>query len=460
MHKFKVHFAGIALLVLVFMVSGIGTTFATVKYIGESVHVIDTAGVSARIVEEYTSATDVFPGATIDKVVNVTNTGTADIVVRVQVEKRWGEAVSASPAALSEAFLTPQASALPTDTITINYNEEHWRYVAEEDFFYYLGVLRPGESTRAPLFSDFSIAPGLGNEYKGLEAFITVRMECVQAAGEGPSLWNKTLAELGASTYVSDPPPSILARSTFVGGDVDFAFFPETSDLFAQFKNLLPGETRSQTIEVVNAFNKEVEIFLRAEDIEQTNAYPSQTTPLARSDAAGDAGDDAAALSLMDADADTLERINKLLQEYVSIVVTDEASGSVLYSGPIWGEPYSLAPNPDSMRYDISLGMFAPSEIKRLNVQMQVNPAMDNDYQNLIGLIKWIWTAELPDDPPPPPPPPVEPPPPPPPPPPPVPKTGDATPILLWGCVMVVSGAALGFALRVQKKRRKEKLPL
>ncbi|MCL1797481.1 MAG: hypothetical protein FWG24_04130, partial [Eggerthellaceae bacterium] len=130
---------------------------------------------------------------------------------------------------------------------------------------------------------------------------------------------------------------------------------------------------------------------------------------------------------------------------------------------PIWGEPYSLAPNPDSMRYDISLGMFAPSEIKRLNVQMQVNPAMDNDYQNLLGLIGWVWTAEVPDDPPPPPPPPPEEPPPPPPPSPPVvdpppppvvPKTGDATPILLWGCVMVVSGAALGFALR--RARRQE----
>ncbi|MCL1797177.1 MAG: hypothetical protein FWG24_02475 [Eggerthellaceae bacterium] len=441
MYKFKVHFV-VAALAILFVVSGIGTTFAAVKYIGESVHVIDTAGVNARIVEEYVGAKDVFPGATVDKVVNVQNTGTSDAVVRVKIEKSWGEPLQGTNQALAP---------LPTDNITIVYNDEYWRYDANDGYFYYLGVLKPGESTLEPLFRSFSIASDIGNEYQGLEAFITVKMECVQAAGDGPSLWGKTLEYLGAPTYVSDPGTPIVARSTFTGGEPNFVFHPENSDLFANFKNLVPGETRSQTIEVANAFDREVEIFLRAENIEQISNDP-----------------------------ETLARINKLLQEYVSIIVTDE-SGRVIYDGPIWGNPYGDASNPESMRYDISLGMFAPEELKRLNVQMRVDPSMGNEYQDLLGLIKWIWTAELADDPPPPPPP-EEPPPPPeeqPPPeepsaveppvveppakvspktPPPTvaPKTGDTTTIWLWGCLMAVSGLTLGLVLLFQKRRKNE----
>jgi len=46
------------------------------------------------------------------------------------------------------------------------------------------------------------------------------------------------------------------------------------------------------------------------------------------------------------------------------------------------------------MRNDISLGVFKTGESKKLTVQLMLDPDMGNEYQNLLGLIKWVWSAE------------------------------------------------------------------
>jgi uncharacterized protein YxeA len=46
------------------------------------------------------------------------------------------------------------------------------------------------------------------------------------------------------------------------------------------------------------------------------------------------------------------------------------------------------------MRNDISLGVFAPGQSKNLTIQLQLDPAMGNEYQGLMGLIKWVWSAQ------------------------------------------------------------------
>ncbi|MDR2715353.1 MAG: hypothetical protein LBB46_01215 [Coriobacteriaceae bacterium] len=467
MYKLRAHFVAAALLAL-FIASALGTTMAVVKFVGESVHIIDTLGIKGRIVEEYDRAYNAYPGATVDKVVNVMNTGESDIVVRVKVEKLWGEAVQDANLNTSKGSPATDAAAglsapYPTDNITISYNDTWWLYDETDGYFYYKGVLRPGETTVEPLFESFTIDAGLGNEFQGLDAFITVKMECVQAGGNGISMWGKTLEYLGVPSYVSTLALPQTAHSTFVGGvggGPDFVFNPDNTDLFANFKSLLPGETRAQLIEVKNAFDKTVEIFLRAEDIVQgldSNGVPGTMTP-------GSPG----------YDEETLARINRLLREFATVVVTDEA-GRVIYDGPIWGEPYRDASYPDAMRHDISLGFFGPDEMRKLNIQLQLDPSMGNEYQNLLGLIKWIWTAELMEDPPAPPEPPEPPEPPTPPvtpeppdpPEPPVtpepptppatpaaPKTGDTTNLVLWASLMLLSGLALCWVVMRSHKKR------
>jgi len=343
---------------VLFIFSSIGTTLAAQKVIDESVHEVNMAGVKAQIIEEYEKAVNVYPGSTSSKVVNMQNTGSSDVVVRVRVEKAWGETRDEDGKLIAD-------DAWSTDNITIEYNTKFWYYDTADGYFYYKGVLKPGETTLEPLFKEFIIDKDTGNEYRGLEADIIIKMECVQAAGDAISIWGKSFTDLGI-TYTSEKPADTITSVTFTGGEDEFVFDPADTDLFANFKNLLPGESLTQIIEVKNTYETEngVEIFLRAEDIAQSLSTP-----------------------------ETRELVEKLLQKYATITVTDE-DGKVIYNGPIWGEPYSGSGNPDSMRYDISLGVFAEGESRKLTVALQLDPVMGNEYQELWGLIKWIWTAE------------------------------------------------------------------
>ncbi len=55
---------------------------------------------------------------------------------------------------------------------------------------------------------------------------------------------------------------------TYAGRAEEFVFIPDTTDLFDNFKQVVPGDTRSQKITVRNTSTKTVEIFLRAEAVE------------------------------------------------------------------------------------------------------------------------------------------------------------------------------------------------
>ena len=392
----------------VLLFSTAGTSLAAWQAAGDSVHEIDLAGVKARIAEEYGGADSVYPGNTVGKVVNVKNMGDADCVVRVKAEKAWGERQAGDGKMVVN-------SALPTDNILIEYDTAHWRYDQSDGYFYYKGVLKPGETTLAPLFKEFTVSKDTGNEYAGLTADIVIRMECVQAAGGGISIWNKTFEALGIQ-YTPAALSETVTSVTFTEGE--FAFNPANTDLFANFKQLLPGEVRSQRIEVSNTSGQPVEIFLRAEDIHQVSDNP-----------------------------ETLALINKLLREHAVITVTGE-DGTVMYKGPVWGEPFMDGAKPNTMRYDISLGLFAPGMVKRLNVQLSLEPKLGDEYQNLLGRIQWVWSARG-DSP--------ETPSVPSTPPPSVPNTGDTSSVLLWAGLMGVS--AVLFILTLvwgRKSQRKQ----
>ena len=316
-------------LAAVFAVSVTGTTLALWRKTDTSDHIAQMATVTGQIVEEYDGAEEIYPGSTVEKVVNVQNTGTADSVIRVKVEKAWGAERDEDGNLLVDDTVS-------TDNILIDYNTEYWQYDQTDGYFYYKGVLKPGETTIEPLFKEFTIDKvTTGPEYAGLTADIWVRMECVQAAFGGPSIWDKSLTELGI-TYQPEEKPQLVTKVEFQNPTNGFVFTPtdETSytvsvqDLFYNFKNLLPGETMSQTITVTNSYNQETEIFLRAEDIEQSLS-PEQA-----------------------------ELVDRLLREYATIVVTDDG-GRVIYNGPIWGNLTGTGSNPDNMKNDISLGTFA-----------------------------------------------------------------------------------------------------
>lgn len=322
---------------------------------GSTVNNITLASVKGSIIEEYEQGQTVYPADVVNKKVQVKNTGTADAVVRVKIEKAWGNYRE------SDGTLAVNPD-LNTDNILIEYNTDNWLY-RSDGYFYYKGVLTPGEITTS-LFDSFKIdGKNTGGEYKNKNADIIVTTELVQAAYQGLSFWGSSFEDLGIK-YTETQQVPIVTTVNFKNPDEGFVFALNDGDLFANFKDLVPGETRSQEITVTNSWNNETEIFLNAEYIRQQ------------------AKDD-----------ETYALIEKLLREKAIISITD-SKGNIIYSGAVYGNYDIISNGNNSMKNPISLGSFKPGETKSLYVNLSVDKNTDNNYKSLLGSVKWVFSAE------------------------------------------------------------------
>ena len=326
-----------------------------------SVHIINTGNLHGRLVEEYTPATGLAPGAVVDKYVNVENTGDFDMHARVKITKTWVDTKD------EDGTIIEEGASLSAENIQLNLNFTNW-LDGGDGWYYYKGIIKA--KTKAddpPLMESFElIAEDTGNEYKRKTANIVVELECLQVGGGAlEEVWERTYTELEITQPT--PPPSATTYVTLENKD-DFKFIPaDTTDLFANFKNLVPGENRTQTIQVKNALDQAVTIRVKAEAIAQSLATPQN-------------------LALVEA----------MLREHATIVVTNTATGEVIYSGAVWGN-YPNEPTAgmkDSMKNQISLGEFAPGASKDLTVRLTLSKDMENEFQDLWGLIQWHWYAE------------------------------------------------------------------
>jgi len=324
-----------------------------------SVHAINTGSLRGEIVEEYTEPDALLPGMVVSKIAHVENTGGLPLLARVRIDLAWGAARGSDGKVIADPTL-------PTNNILPDLNTTYW-LDGGDGWYYYKGVIEPGQKSAQPLLSRFEVSKETGNAYQGKLADIVLTVECLQADGNAAeAVWNRSFAELN---IVVTTPPGATTRVTFVDTEHDFAFDPATTDLFANFKNLLPGDTRTQTITVRNAYSQPVTIFLKADFIEQSLATPGN-----------------------------LALVRAMLEEYAQIIVTD-ANGRLIYEGAVWGNyPNDPAPGQmDSMKYYIPLGMFPPGASRDLTVALTLSPELDNRYQNLWGLVKWWWLAQGPD---------------------------------------------------------------
>lgn len=354
MKKFAVYPILCAASICTFLLSS-GMTYASWQSQGETVNKISMASVKGQIVEEYDQNQVVYPNATVDKIVQVKNTGTVDAVPRVKIEKAWGDSRDEN----GKLLINPDLS---TENIEITYNTEKWTYDSNDGYFYYKEVLKPGDITDS-LFDSFTVNGEItGGEYKNKQADIIVNMELIQAAGNGLTFWDTSFEELGI-IYKQTNQIEIDTTVLFKNPDDGFSFDVNEGDLFADFKDLVPGESRNQLVTVTNNWNQSTEIFLWADFVDQIQATD-----------------------------DTRELINKLLKEYAYIVITDD-SGNIIYSGAVWGSPDIDSEGTDSMKYPYSLGIFKSGETKNLNVSLYLDPQTDNEYKELLGLIKWVFRA-------------------------------------------------------------------
>ena len=162
------------------------------------------------------------------------------------------------------------------------------------------------------------------------------------------------LAAGSAMAAVSD------VNFTVQGNEKVFVFTPENTDLFQNFKNLLPGDTVDQTITVQNTTPHIVRLWLAAD-------------PAVAKD-----------------DQDFLSQMQ----------LTVKAEDSTIFDATA-DQQDGLAPTEDSP-YGVLLGTFKNRGTVQLTATIKVPDSLGNDYMDEKGIVPWTFTAEeviIPDTP-------------------------------------------------------------
>lgn len=116
----------------------------------------------------------VMPGAQISKIVQVKNTGSNAMYVRIQVDKaiQLAEGVSGE---------------VDTSLVTMDLNTTDW--TEQDGYYYYNTAVAPGETTQ-PLFTTVSFAEEMDNMYQNSKAIVSVFAAATQVANNGDTVFD------------------------------------------------------------------------------------------------------------------------------------------------------------------------------------------------------------------------------------------------------------------------------
>ena len=111
-----------------------------------------------------TEIENILPGDTCSQRVYVKNCGEVDLYARVQLS----------------SVIKDASGEEMQNTLEFNIDEENWK--KDEDGWYrYLGIIKSGEMSLAPLFTEVHFPVGMDNSYVGSKSTITLQAQAVQA---------------------------------------------------------------------------------------------------------------------------------------------------------------------------------------------------------------------------------------------------------------------------------------
>ena len=197
------------------------------------------------------------------------------------------------------------------------------------------------------------------------------------------------------------------SKVTYEGGAEKFVFLPGSeyseTDLFENFKGVMPGDVITQEITVQNNYTKaeKVKIYLRAV------VHDEQGNPL----------------------SEEVARTEDLvsMQDFLSqLTMTVKQGDKVLFSA----SPDEL----DGLKENVLLGTFPGRSKTILTVELSVPFELGNEYANRVGEVDWIFTAEEVTK---------------------TVQTGDDSDLILWAALMTLSlVTAAGVILSLNRKNK------
>ena len=184
-------------------------------------------------------------------------------------------------------------------------------------------------------------------------------------------MFSTTLTALAADSAV-----------TFNGESAGFSFKPGSeytqTDLFDNFKNVMPGDTLSETIAVTNNATDcdYIKLYLRAV------AHDEEGNPLTYSESfeAADGKDQAGIDGQRD---ETVVTMADFLAQLSMKVYNGE---ELIYEA----SPDEL----DGLAANVPLGTFRKGEATALTVELTVPIELGNEYASRVGEVDWIFTVE------------------------------------------------------------------
>ena len=197
------------------------------------------------------------------------------------------------------------------------------------------------------------------------------------------------------------------SKVTYEGGAEKFVFLPGSeyseTDLFENFKGVMPGDVITQEITVQNNYTKaeKVKIYLRAV------LHDEEGNPLSEEVAKSE---------------DVVS-----MQDFLSqLTMTVKQGDKVLFSA----SPDEL----DGLKENVLLGTFPGKSYTKLVVELSVPIELGNEYANRVGEVDWVFTAEEVTK---------------------TVQTGDDGAPILWASLMTLSlAAAAGAILSLNRKNK------
>ena len=138
----------------------------------------DDSNAGIDIWEKFEKPTNVVPGTTTDKLVQVKNTSTYDQFIRVKITPKWEK----------DGL---DASYLGLNFVEGSLGNEQGQWLKDGDYYYYIGKVAGGKFTNT-LLESVTLSKDAGNEYKNQKYQVVVDADSIQADNDAYKEWTNS----------------------------------------------------------------------------------------------------------------------------------------------------------------------------------------------------------------------------------------------------------------------------
>ena len=138
----------------------------------------DDSNAGIDIWEKFEKPTNVVPGTTTDKLVQVKNTSTYDQFIRVKITPKWEK----------DGL---DASYLGLNFVEGSLGDEQGQWLKDGDYYYYIGKVAGGKFTNT-LLESVTLSKDAGNEYKNQKYQVVVDADSIQADNDAYKEWTNS----------------------------------------------------------------------------------------------------------------------------------------------------------------------------------------------------------------------------------------------------------------------------